>query len=196
MPLVVTSQAASLVGDGMSRLLLAPCLKRHRKRRGSRRFCQGFLEALTKPGQAPFGSHISQDFSPYRGSQSRICESLVSTKATIRADDQFFSGLHALDSPAMDSLFNTAYRQEETAHVTAPLSHLWIDQQLVHQARYIGSHGIVVQDFRPLDDACCLVTVPCILTTLDATRPWGCCHGGLSPTLLGCSASTGCLLVA
>ena len=36
---VVTIQAASLVGDGMSRLLVAPCLNRHHKRRGSRRFC-------------------------------------------------------------------------------------------------------------------------------------------------------------
>ncbi len=29
---VVTSQATSLVGEGVSRLLLAPCLRRHHKR--------------------------------------------------------------------------------------------------------------------------------------------------------------------
>ncbi len=50
---VVMSQTASLVGDGMSRLLLAPCLIRHPKRRGSRRFCQGFLSFASALAGSP-----------------------------------------------------------------------------------------------------------------------------------------------
>ncbi len=37
--LVVAFQTASLVVDGVSRLLLSPGLKRNHKRRGSRTFC-------------------------------------------------------------------------------------------------------------------------------------------------------------
>ncbi len=37
--LVVAFQAASFVVDGVSRLLLTPCLKHNHKLRGSRRFC-------------------------------------------------------------------------------------------------------------------------------------------------------------
>ncbi len=55
---VVTSQATSLVGDGVSRLLLAPCLRRHHNRRGSRRFCQGFLR--------PAGAVMHMGIRPWR----------------------------------------------------------------------------------------------------------------------------------